>query len=457
MATGITKGEQLSVDALTATLPGRDPHPLPAETAAVRLDYPGKLSVEEILEPIQASFQFVSKDGTATASRLEPYSLVLADNLLALHGMLRAGQKATLFYLDPPYNTGLSFQSRQLEHSYKDAWGVATYVEFMRRRLYLMRELMTDDGSIYVHIGHQMLSHLKIVMDEVFGAENFRNTITRRKCSSKNFTKHQYLNLNDYILFYTKTKNYKWNRPGEAATEEWIQREYPKQDARGRYKLVPIHAPGTRAGETGGLWRGMRPPQGKHWQYVPSKLDAMDQAGEIHWSRNGNPRRKVYLTAEKLLPYTDYWSDFRDAHHQSIAVTGYPTEKNLAMLRMIVSASSGPGDLVVDPFCGSGTTLQAAEELGRKWLGVDASFAAIKASLTRIRHGVEAMGDFVDRIRKASDATVVVDLFGVQPKPIKERLPALPPIAFRSGQASFLVEEQLVDAFSQEVRKLAST
>jgi adenine-specific DNA-methyltransferase len=455
MATGITKREQLSVDALTATLPGRDPHPLPLESAAIRLEYPGKLSVEEILAPIDASFQIVGNDGVASPSGIEPNSLVLADNLLALHRMLDAGQKVTLFYLDPPYNTGMDFQSRQLEHSYKDNRGTAAYIEFMRRRLHLMRELLTDDGSIYVHIGHQMLGHLKVVMDEVFGPENFRNIITRRKCSSKNFTKHQYANLNDYVLFYTKTVDYKWNQPGEAASPEWIEREYPKQDPRGRYKLVPVHAPGTRAGETGGLWKGMRPPPGKHWQYVPSKLDAMDQAGEIHWSRNGNPRRKVYLTEEKRIPYTDYWADFRDAHHQSIAVTGYPTEKNLAMLKMIVSASSDPGDLVVDPFCGSGTTLQAAEALGRKWIGIDESFMAMKASLTRIRHGVEAMGDFVDRI-KASDEDVVVDLFGAQPK-TSTKASAKTPRAFKSASALFLVEEHILEAFRQEVWKLAST
>jgi len=457
MATGITKNEQLSVDALTAVLPGHDPNPLPPETAAVHLEYPGKLPVAEILAPLSVAFQSIGKDGVATPSELKLNSLVLTDNLLALHRMREAGQKVTLFYLDPPYNTGMSFQSRQLEHSYKDSRGAAAYLEFMRRRLYLMRDLMTDDGSIYVHIGHQMLAHLKVVMDEVFGPQNFRNIIARRKCSSKNFTKHQYLNLNDYILFYTKSNNYKWNQPGEAASADWIEREYPKQDARGRYKLVPVHAPGTRMGETGGLWKGMQPPPGKHWQYVPSKLDAMDKAGEIHWSRNGNPRRKVYLTAEKQIPYTDYWADFRDAHHQSIAVTGYPTEKNLAMLRMIVSASSEPGDLVVDPFCGSGTTLQAAEELGRKWIGIDESFTAVKAALTRIRHGVAAMGDFVDRMKEADDEAVV-DLFGARAKkPSKEEGQVKRPEVFKSAEASFLVEKQTLKAFGPEIRKLAST
>ena len=98
------------------------------------------------------------------------------------------------------------FKCRELKHAYKDNMGEAEYLEFMRRRLILMRECLEDNGSIYVHIGHQMLAHLKVVMDEIFGANNFRNLITRRKCSSKNFTRNQYANLNDYILFYTKNE-----------------------------------------------------------------------------------------------------------------------------------------------------------------------------------------------------------------------------------------------------------
>ena len=119
-------------------------------------------------------------------------SFVLGDNFFVLNRMLHDNKKVTLFYLDPPYGTGFDFHSRDLEHSYKDRMGQLAYIEFMRRRIILMRECMADDGSIYVHIGHKMLSHLKVLMDEVFGTNNFRSLITRRKCSSKNFTRRQY-------------------------------------------------------------------------------------------------------------------------------------------------------------------------------------------------------------------------------------------------------------------------
>jgi adenine-specific DNA-methyltransferase len=446
MATGVTKREVLSADALTAILPHRDPHPLPGSSAVPVLQYENRLSDQAVLEPVGARFHKVGSDGRmGQLTKPAASSLLLTDNLFGLHALRESGAKVTLFYLDPPYNTGMDFQSRQLQHAYSDKWGLAAYVEFMRRRFILMRDLLTDDGSIYVHIDHRMLAHLKVVLDEVFGPDNFRNVITRRKCSSKNFTKNSYSNIHDYILFYTKSARYKWNQPGERPDPEWIAREYPKVDAKGQYKLVPVHAPGTRNGETGTAWRGKMPPPGKHWQYVPAKLDELDARGEIHWSSTGNPRRKVYLTADKSVGLTDYWDRYRDAHHQSIVVTGYPTEKNLDMLKMIVGASSDVGDLVVDPFCGSGTTLEAAASLGREWVGMDQSFAAMAATIGRFRHGAKPMGDFVDR-----GEAKVTSLFPDEPVHRKPDAPrqAIP--------FDLLVDEELFEAFPDELAELAT-
>lgn len=398
MATGVNGHERSGPDSVSADRIHGDPHPLPESQAPIVLEYPGKLSEAEILAPRTTSFQHLTSGGALElCSGIKPNALVLCDNYFLLHKLIAQGTKATLIYLDPPFCTGLDFQSRELEHAYGDTLGPARYMEFIRRRLVLLREVLADDGSIYVHIGHQMIGHMKALMDEVFGRANFRNLIVRRKCSSKNYTRRQFANLHDYILFYSRGRTYKWKPPGTRPTEAWIQREYPKSDAKGRYKLVPVHAPGIRKGETGKPWRGNSPPPGKHWQYTPKKLDELDASGDIHWSRNGNPRRKVYFTSTKEVRYTDYWNEFRDAHHQSVRITGYPTEKNLSMLGVIVRASSEPGDLVLDPFCGSGTTLEAAALQGRTWMGVDQSVAAIKATLTRFRYGTQAMGDYVKR------------------------------------------------------------
>jgi adenine-specific DNA-methyltransferase len=442
MATGISGKEQLSEDSLTAIFPYKDKIPLPC-VDRIELSYSNKASISEVLEPVQTSFVVIDKEVVVEHGVVDcADSLILTDNLLGLHHLIASGKKAALIYLDPPYNTGLDFHSRDLKHAYNDRCSDTVYIEFMRRRLILMRELLSDSGSIYVHIGHQMVAHLKIVMDEVFGAKNFRNLITRKKCSSKNFTKHQYANLNDFILFYSKTDNYTWNKPGEMADDEWIAKEYPKVDVKGQYKLVPVHAPGTRHGETGLPWRGILPPPGKHWQYSPSKLDLMDENGDIHWSKNGNPRRKLYLTKNKERPYSDYWDGFRDAHHQSVAISGYPTEKNLNMLKMIVSASSNPGDLVVDPFCGSGTTLHAARDLGREWVGMDQSFSAIEATLKRMRHGLSPMGDFVNKRKEKIENIDGSSLFDF-----------LDPICVGNKQSNGKIENKFSLLVSSEIRE----
>ncbi|TSC54293.1 MAG: DNA methylase N-4/N-6 domain-containing protein [Parcubacteria group bacterium LiPW_30] len=307
--------------------------------------------------------------------------------------------KIRLIYIDPPFATKSVFQSRSLTDAYCDMLSGSHYIEFLRQRLLLLRELLADDGSIYVHLDENMAFYIKIVMDEVFGAKNFRNWITRKKCNPKNYTRKVYGNVSDFILFYTKTDSYVWNRPVDLWTEERAEKEYQyTEEGTGRqYKKVPIHAPGVRNGETGKPWRGMNPPPGKHWQFTPDTLEEMDKRGEIYWSSTGNPRRKVYLDKSAGIPIQDIWLDFRDAHNQNIEITGYPTEKNSDLLTRIIQASSDSGDLVLDCFSGSGTTLAVASQLGRRWIGIDNSSEAIITTLGRFVHGTKPMGDFVKK------------------------------------------------------------
>ncbi|OKP24230.1 site-specific DNA-methyltransferase [Serratia fonticola] len=398
MATGVSKNERISKDSLLAGSVKSELFELPSNIEGITINYKNKISESDILKRDNQKFITINNDhNVVDVNPIPVNTLLLADNFFGLKKLFDSYQgKVKLIYLDPPYGTGLDFQTREMKHAYKDVMGLAPWLEFMRRRLILMRELLTEDGSIYIHIGHQMLFHLKIIMDEVFGCDNFRNMIVRKKCSSKNYTTKQYPNLNDYILFYGKSKSTHFQNPGMPADKEWISKEYNYADNRGSYKLVPIHAPGIRNGETGMPWKGMLPPKGKHWQMTPSKLDELDSNGDIKWSKNGNPRRKVYLTENKKLPLTDYWDNFRDAHHQSILITGYPTEKNFDMLKKIIEASSDEGDIVLDPFSGSGTTLHAASELNRQWIGIDQSFLAIETTIKRLQDGLKPMGDFVN-------------------------------------------------------------
>ena len=134
----------------------------------------------------------------------------------------------------------------------------------------------------------------------------------------------------------------------------------------------------------------------------------MDANGEIYWSGNGNPRRKVYLDRSHGIPVQDIWLDYLDVNNQNTLITGYPTEKNIDMLKRIVETSSRPGDLVLDCFAGSGTTLVAAEELGRQWIGVDIGDEAISTITERFKNGSKPMGDYVKKKKKSQ---TTMDLF----------------------------------------------
>ena len=340
-----------------------------------------------------------------------------ADNIDVLTSLLNDKEvcgKVALIYIDPPYNTGGAFETRDFKHAYNDRFTLQSYLNFMRKRLELMHRILSSEGSIYIHLDSNMVFHIKIMMDEIFGIQNFKGMITRKKCKSKNFTRKTYGNISDYILFYTKTDNPVWHRPYEEWSDEKILKEYPfiEESTGRRYKRVPIHAPGTRNGATGSMWHGMLPPKGKHWQFTPEKLDEMDARGEIYWSQNGNPRRKVYLDNSQGVPVQDIWLDYLDVNNQNTLITGYPTEKNIEMLKRIIEASSNYGDLILDCFAGSGTTLVAAEELGRQWIGVDIGDEAIRTIQDRFLNGSHPMGDYVKKKkRKISKVETIMNLF----------------------------------------------
>ncbi len=322
--------------------------------------------------------------------------LIFGDNLQALQALMMdpcIKGKVRLVYIDPPFATNQEFRSGerrtatvssslQDDKAYEDKLLGAEYIEFLRDRMTLLREILADDGSIYVHVDWKMGHYVKVLIDEVFGQERFINHITRIKCNPKNFERKGYGNITDMILFYSKTDRYVWNEPREDMTEEDIQRLFPKVDKDGRrYTTTPLHAPGeTRNGPTGKAWRGIAPPRGRHWRYPPDELERLDQQGLIEWSSTGNPRKKIY--ADEVLAKgkkrQDVW-EFKDPPYPS-----YPTEKNVEMLKVIVEASSNSDDLVLDCFAGSGTTLIAAEELGRRWIGIDSSKRAIDVAQSRL-------------------------------------------------------------------------
>ena len=313
----------------------------------------------------------------------------MGDNVEAMNWLLKVkGLKGCvdLVYIDPPFATNNNFtitdgrastisNSKNGSIAYSDKLLGNDFMDFLRERLFLLKELLSDKGSIYLHIDYKIGHYVKVLMDEVFGIENFKNDITRVKCNPKNFNRIGYGNMKDMILFYTKTGSPIWNEPKSAYTEKDIAKLFPKIDTQGRYyTTVPIHAPGeTQNGKSNQPFRGMMPPKGRHWRTDVETLEKWDKQGLIEWSGNGNPRKKIFADEMQGKRVQDIW-EFKDPQY-----TAYPTEKNSDMLDLIVRTSSNEDSVILDSFCGSGTTLKSAHILGRKWVGIDCSQHAIDA------------------------------------------------------------------------------
>ena len=353
------------------------------------LQYPNKKTEEEILSG-------TNKANLASIFGNGDNKLIKGDNLKILKSLIEDYNlkgKIDLVYIDPPFATNNHFtigddrvstisNGKDDKTAYKDELVGSEFLEFLRERLIFLRELLSEKGSIYLHIDYKIGHYVKIIMDEVFGIENFRNDITRIKCNPKNFKRKAYGNIKDLILFYSKSKNPIWNEPKEEFTKEDIEKLFKKIDKDGRrYTTIPLHAPGeTRNGPTGQEWKGKKPPKGRHWRSDPKILDEWDKQGLIEWSANGVPRKKIYADERNGKRKQDIW-EYKDYQYPS-----YPTEKNIDLLKTIISTSSNPDSIVLDCFCGSGTTLHAAQELGRKWIGIDQSDEAIRITQERLKN-----------------------------------------------------------------------
>jgi adenine-specific DNA-methyltransferase len=354
----------------------------------MELSYPGKKPYEEILRHTPSC----CFDGVFEQKNL----LIKGDNLFVLQSLLTHYQfagKIDLIYIDPPFSTNSTFtigkervstisMSRDDDIAYIDDLRGFAFIEFIRERLILARELLSDTGSIYVHIDYKIGHYIKIIMDEIFGINNFRNDITRIKCNPKNFDRKAYGNIKDMVLFYSKTKEVIWNNPKLAFSEDDIQKLFKKTSKNGRlYTTIPLHAPGeTKNGATSTEFKGMKPPKGRHWRCDPKELEELDRAGLIEWSANGAPRKIIYADEKDGKKMQDIW-EFKDYQYPV-----YPTEKNLNLIKTIISASSNENSIVLDFFCGSGTTLAASQELNRNWIGIDKSEKAISVAKEKLNN-----------------------------------------------------------------------
>ncbi|MBS1640840.1 MAG: site-specific DNA-methyltransferase [Bacteroidetes bacterium] len=353
----------------------------------MQLNYSNKKTEQEIFDSIpNIELEQINKSNS-------PNLLVKANNLVALKQLIthyNLKGKVDLIYIDPPFATNNTFtitngRASTISNSangtvaYKDTLKGFEFIEFIRERLFLLNMLLSDKGSIYLHIDYKIGHYVKIVMDEILGIDNFRNDITRVKCNPKNFARKGYGNIKDLILFYSKSDNLIWNEPKTPYTEDDKQKLFPKTENGRRYTTIPLHAPGeTQNGKTSQAFKGILPPQGRHWRSDVSILEQWDNDGLIEWSDNGNPRKKIYLDEQEGKRMQDIW-EFKDPQYPV-----YPTEKNADLLDLIIKTSSNENSIVLDCFAGSGTTLKSAQNNGRQWIGIDQSDEAIKATISKL-------------------------------------------------------------------------
>lgn len=385
---------------------------------------------------------------TSSTKRVREINFV--DNLEGLAQIARGS--VTLAYLDPPFMSGRSYDmyvglfrtpKKNGECSaFDDKWawhettetmflaldklipqslaavirslveslgktGLTAYLVWLAPRLYLAYETLSKNGSLYLHCDPSSSHYLKILLDKIFGQANFRNEIIWRRTHAHSSSR-RYGPVHDVILFYSKTSAYVWNDVRVDYDPSYISNYYTHKDEKGKYQLITCTAPGDRSGTKAHYeWRSKLPPPGRHWAWKREQMEEFEAAGRLVYSSNGIPRLKRYVHDGLGLAVQDVWTDIGRLDAHSAERVGYETQKPVNLLERIITASSQPGDLVLDPFCGSGTTLVAAERLARGWIGMDTSLLACSLSLGRVRARVGAkavrLTGFPDKSQLALD------------------------------------------------------
>lgn len=352
------------------------------------------------------------------------------DNLEAI-AQLPSGSVA-LAYLDPPFNSGRSYDTvvtmsrqsgREIQSAFSDSWrwssdtgrlaqsldqwlpksavsivntlvttlgktDISAYLVMMAPRLAEVHRCLREEGSVYVHCDPAASHYLKVLLDHLFGPENFRNEIIWKRTHAHSSSK-RYGPVHDTILFYTKSPRYTWNRVFSKYSKAYLKKNFRNSDERGKYQLITCTAPGDRTGTRAHYrWRNQWPPPGRHWAWKREQMEAFDKQGCIEYSSNGIPRLKRYIDDGQGVAVQDIWLDINRLDSHSAERVGFETQKPLALLERLISASSNKGDTVLDPFAGSGTTAVAAERLGRKWTIVDESLMSCAIALARVRQDV---------------------------------------------------------------------
>lgn len=379
-------------------------------------------------EPVPIGRRTRPRTGPESIRRSTPASdprgvLWYGDNLTVLREQVK-DESVDLVYLDPPFNSNRAYNLlfRTLDglppdsqiQAFEDTWrwnvatvaardnlyrtapipvqrligslvealgenDVTAYLIMMTLRLVELYRVMKPTASLYLHCDPTASHYLKIVLDALFGPKCFRSEIIWQRTNAHSDGKQGRMNyghVHDSLLFYTKSDVYTWNPAFTAYSPEYVNTAYrhiePETGRRYRLDNLTAAKPG---GDTSYEWNGAKPYKGRFWAYSRAKMEQFERDGRLIYTKNGMPNYKRYLDEMAGVPLQDLWTDISPtAGRERI---GFPTQKPLSLLERIISVSSLPDDLVLDPFCGCGTAVAAAQELGRRWIGIDVTSLAI--------------------------------------------------------------------------------
>ena len=358
-------------------------------------------------------------------------TLYYGDNLDILRQHV-PDESVDLIYLDPPFNSNASYNVLFKEQSgeespaqikaFTDTWewtqeservfeqeiimnpttppnvkdmitafrefigrnAMMAYLVMMTPRLVELRRVLKPTGSIYLHCDPTASHYLKLLMDTVFGPRSYQSEITWQRTSSHNDSK-RFGQVRDIILFYSKSNNRVWNSIYVPHDESYVSNFYRHEDEQGKYRLHEIIRTASMGPRPNLVYeyKGYVPEWG--WRMERRKLEALDNEGRLVWSSTGRPYRKTYLPPGQVP--TNLWADIGNVSARARERLGYPTQKPQALLERIIEASSNEGDVVLDPFCGCGTAVAAAEKLKRRWIGVDVTHLAVALMKNRLKTG----------------------------------------------------------------------
>jgi site-specific DNA-methyltransferase (adenine-specific) len=366
-------------------------------------------------------------------------TLFYGDNLSILRQYI-ADESVDLIYLDPPFNSNRSYNVLFKDESGRESdaqitafddswqWGptaertyedlletavptvaqmisamrqfmganqMMAYLVMMTARLAELHRVLAPTGSLYLHCDSTASHYLKILLDAIFGAENFQNEIIWKRTSAHN-DPERYGRNTDTILFYSKTARKTWNSIFIKHDQDYIKR-FKNKDPNGRlwadFDLTGAgQGPARIFGDKGPIY----PTSGRHWMYDQDGIDQLISQDKIHWTKTGRPRLKMFLDETEGVPAQVLWDDIPPINSQSAERLGYPTQKPLVLLERIIQSSSNPGDVLLDPFSGCGTAITAAEKLGRRWIGIDITHLAIAMHKNRLKdmYGLQPGKDY---------------------------------------------------------------